>query len=52
MNEVGDRREAARRWDAAENQPISEQERALVARAYALFDCFYDQLGEEHELMR
>ena len=52
MNEVGDRREAARRWDAAENQPISERERALVARAYALFDCFYDQLGEEHELMR
>ena len=40
MNEVGDRREAARRWDAAENQPISERERALVARAYALFDCF------------
>ena len=52
MNEVGDRREAARRWDAAENQPISERERTLVARAYALFDCFYDQLGEEHELMR
>ena len=52
MNEVGDRREAARRWDAAENQPISERERALVARAYALFDCLYDQLGEEHELMR
>ena len=44
MNEVGDRREAARRWDAAENQPISGRERALVARAYALFDCFYDQL--------
>ena len=52
MNEVGDRREAARRWDAAENQLISERERALVARAYALFDCFYDQLEEEHELMR
>ena len=52
MNEVGDRREAKRRWDAAENQPISMTERALVARIYALFDCFYDQLREEHEQMR
>ena len=52
MNEVGDRREAKRRWDAAENQPISMTERALVARIYALFDCFYDQLSEEHEQMR
>ena len=38
MTEVGDRREAKRRWDAAENQPISETERALVARIYVLFD--------------
>ena len=52
MNEAGDRREAGRRWDAAENQPISMTERALVARIYALFDCFYDQLSEEHEQMR
>ena len=52
MNEVGDRREAKRRWDAAENQPISMAERVLVARIYALFDCFYDQLREEHEQMR
>ena len=47
MNEAGDRREAGRRWDAAESQPISMTERALVARIYALFDCFYDQLSEE-----
>ena len=40
MNEAGDRREAGRRWDAAESQPISMTERALVARIYALFDCF------------
>ena len=52
MNEAGDRREAGRRWDAAESQPISMTERALVARIYALFDCFYDQLSEEHEQMR
>ena len=52
MNEVGDRRESKRRWDAAESQPISMTERALVARMYALFDCFYDQLREEHEQMR
>lgn len=52
MNEAGDRREAGRRWDAAESQPISMTERALVARIYALFDCFYDQLREEHEQMR
>ena len=52
MNEVGDRRESKRRWDAAESQPISMTERALVARIYALFDCFYDQLSEEHEQMR
>ena len=52
MNEVGDRRESKRRWDAAESQPISMMERALVARMYALFDCFYDQLREEHEQMR
>ena len=52
MNEVGDRRESKRRWDAAESQPISMTERALVARRYALFDCFYDQLREEHEQMR
>ena len=52
MNEAGDRREAGRRWDAAESQPISMTEKALVARIYALFDCFYDQLSEEHEQMR
>ena len=52
MNEAGDRRESGRRWDAAESQPISMTERALVARIYALFDCFYDQLSEEHEQMR
>ena len=52
MNEAGDRWEAGRRWDAAESQPISMTERALVARIYALFDCFYDQLSEEHEQMR
>ena len=52
MNEAGDRRETGRRWDAAESQPISMTERALVARIYALFDCFYDQLSEEHEQMR
>ena len=52
MNEVGDRRESQKRWDAAESQPISMAERALVARVYALFDCFYEQLREEHEQMR
>ena len=52
MNEVGDRREAKRRWDAAENQPISETERALVARIYVLFDEFHDQLRDDHEQMR
>ena len=52
MNEAGDRRETGRRWEAAESQPISMTERALVARIYALFDCFYDQLSEEHEQMR
>ena len=46
MNEAGDRREAGRRWDAAENQRISDDRKGRsVARAYALFDCFYDQLG-------
>ena len=38
MNEAGDRREAGRRWDAAESQPISMTEMALVARIYALFE--------------
>lgn len=52
MNEVGDRRQAQKRWNAAESQPISMREKELVARAYALFDCFYDQLREEHEQMR
>lgn len=52
MNEVGDRREAKRRWDAAENQPISETERALVTRIYVLFDEFHDQLRDDHEQMR
>lgn len=34
-----------------ENQPISEKEKALVKRAYSLFDHFYDKLREEHEEM-
>lgn len=34
-----------------EAQPISEQEKALVKRAYSLFDHFYDKLREEHEAM-
>ena len=31
-----------------EAQPLSEREKALKTRAYALFDHFYDQLREEH----
>ena len=34
-----------------ESQPISEKEKALVKRAYSLFDHFYDKLREEHEEM-
>ena len=30
-------------------QPISDREKALVRRAYALFDHFYEQLRADHE---
>lgn len=32
-------------------QPISDREKALVRRAYALFDHFYEQLRADHEEM-
>ena len=34
-----------------EAQPLSDREKELVRRAYALFDHFYDKLREEHEEM-
>ena len=37
---------------AASLQPLGGEDRALVDRAYALFDFFYDRLREEHEEMR
>jgi len=33
-------------------QPMSERERALLRRGYALFEHFHEQLREEHEEMR
>ena len=35
-----------------EQQPLGEDERALVRRAYTLFGFFYDRLKDEHEEMR
>ena len=35
-----------------EQQPLSEREKALVRRAYALYDDFRDRLRTEHDAMR
>lgn len=37
---------------SASLQPLGARERALVERAYALFDFFYERLRDEHEQMR
>lgn len=49
---MGDVRQSRKKWDAAENQPLTAREKELVERGYTLFDFFYDQLREDHEEMK
>lgn len=42
----------AQRREAAQEQPLGEQERALLQRAYALFDFFAGELRQTHARMR
>ena len=43
---MGDVRQSRKKWDAAENQPLTAREKELVERGYTLFDFFYEQLRE------
>lgn len=44
--------DARRLTDEVRQQALSDEERALMARGYALFEHFREQLREEHEEMR